>query len=78
MLAFDPSEFNIDEKHQALALQHYEIIKPLLKSPRTKIEVEARASQFSVHPTTVYRWISDFETTGTISALVPKFNECGG
>ncbi len=69
---------HIDEEHWKIALERYEVIKPLLKVGRTKDEVIARAKEFDVSPVTVYRWIADFETTGTVSALVPKYDQRGG
>ncbi len=69
---------HIDDKLWALALWRQEVIKPLLKNGRTKSEVIARAKHFEVSPVTVYRWIADFETTGTTSALVPKYDQRGG
>jgi putative transposase len=69
---------HVDDKLWAIAIWRFEVIKPLLKDGRTKNEVIARAKHFDISPVTVYRWISDFETTGTTSALVPKYDQRGG
>ena len=69
---------HVSDEHWAIALWRYEAIKPLLKAERTGHEVLARAKEFKVSAGTIYRWIGLFETTGTISSLVPKYNERGG
>jgi putative transposase len=69
---------HIDPKHWKIAQNRYENIEPLLKDNRTKKEVEDRAKEFQVSADSIYRWIKRFETTGTISSLVPNYEERGG
>lgn len=61
------------------AMRRYEIIKPFLAPARkTFKQIRERAQKFNVSPATIYRWISDFEQTGTPRSLVPKVKERGG
>jgi putative transposase len=72
---------DISEKQWALAQRRFEIIKPLLATPkfyRTQNQVKARADEFRVGQSTVYRWLDLYEATGLLSALVrPKRSDLG-
>ena len=64
---------DMSEKQRELAQRRFEIIKPLLSTPkfyRTQRQVQERADEFSVGLSTVYRWLALYETTGLMSALV--------
>ncbi|MGP2657951.1 helix-turn-helix domain-containing protein [Malaciobacter sp. WC5094] len=61
------------------ANKKYEIIKPLLTGKRNaKKDVEKISKQYDVSVATIYRWIQDYNKTGTISSLVPNFKRRGG
>ncbi len=61
----------IPDKDWNEAIRKFEIIQPLLKnSKRNKNLVKERADEFNLYPSTLYRWISDYESTGLISSLV--------
>ncbi len=73
----EPAE-HIEEEHWEIAKQRYEIIKPLLRSDRTKKEVIARAEAFGLTDVTLYDWIKRYEATGQLSSLAPNYNKRGG
>ncbi|WP_319469990.1 Mu transposase C-terminal domain-containing protein [uncultured Pseudodesulfovibrio sp.] len=56
-----------------IAEERYEAIEPLVKfdSPGRK-RVNNRANEVGVHPSTLYRWLRDFQSFGVISALIPQ------
>lgn len=54
------------------------IIEPLLRPDRTSEDVEKIATENNVHPSTLYRWIKAYEQAGTLTILIPKYNERGG
>lgn len=61
------------EKELAKARKKYEIIKPLLGEFRgNKQQVILIAKANDVGVSTLYKWISDFDTTGNIGSLVDK------
>jgi len=66
------------EEEWEIAKQRLEIIKPLLNVARTKNEVKKIADENSLHYSTLYRWIKEYETTGTLSVLIPKYKQRGG
>lgn len=52
------------------AERKYEIIRPLLEiSGRTLKDVEARAKEYGIHATTLYKWIRIYEAQGRVTAL---------
>ncbi len=60
------------------ANRRYALIRPLLESARPgRKEVERVASGSGKHPTTIYRWIRLFRTTGKVSALLPTGSDGG-
>ena len=73
----EPAE-HIKEEHWEIAKWKYEIIKPLLKSDRTKAEVIARAKASGLSDVTLYDWINKYEKTGQVSSLAPNYNQRGG
>ncbi|MBC17460.1 MAG: transposase [Desulfovibrio sp.] len=56
-----------------IAEERYEKIKPLVEfeSPGRK-KVNQRAKEVGVHPSTLYRWLNDYQSFGVTSALIPK------
>lgn len=68
----------IDEKNWQEAQKRLEIINPLLTADRTKENVQKRADEFAVAPATLYRWIRKYTSTGTLSSLVPNYQQKGG
>ncbi|MGO9377480.1 MAG: Mu transposase C-terminal domain-containing protein [Dissulfurispiraceae bacterium] len=73
----EPAE-HIKEEHWEIAKRKYEIIKPLLRSDRTKAEVIARGKAFGFSDVSLYDWIEKYEKTGQVSSLAPRYNERGG
>lgn len=68
----------VSDKHWEEAKRRYEIIKPLITSERTKKDMETRGKEFNLDPVTLYRWIKKYETTGTMSSLIPGYEQRGG
>ena len=59
------------DKEWSLALERFEIIKPLLdKHARTESDVRKVASEHGKGTATLYRWIKRFEETGLVSSLL--------
>lgn len=54
------------------ATRRLKAIRPLISMPRTRAYVNDRARMFNVHATTLYAWKGLFETTGTVTALLPR------
>lgn len=68
-----------DEKEWEKANKKYKIIKPLLTGKRNaKKDVEEVAKEHNTSVATIYRWIQDYNKTGTIHSLVPEFKKRGG
>lgn len=61
----------LDDTQWQKAKERYEIIKPLLEiKKRTRDDVTKRASEFNLHPNTLYRWLKVYESNGLITSLV--------
>jgi putative transposase len=63
----------IPDEDWNLAIKRFEIIHPILLTPdfnRTRKMVAERAAEFGKDASTLYRWISKYESTGLISSLV--------
>ena len=59
------------DKEWDLALERFEIIKPLLNMPnRTENDVRIIAVEHGKSITTIYRWFKCFEETGLVSSLL--------
>jgi len=68
-----------DKKEWEEANKKYKIIKPLLTGKRnTKKDVEEVAKEHNTSVPTIYRWIQDYKSTGTVSSLVPNLKKRGG
>lgn len=53
----------------------YLSIQPLLTNSITRAEIEEYSKKIGVHFTTIYRWLKQYRTTGTLVGLLPK--PCG-
>lgn len=63
---------SIAEDDWRVAQVRYEAIRPLLESSdQSRRIVEARATEISVNPATLYRWLSRYRSMDAISALIP-------
>lgn len=61
-----------DEDWQT-AQRRLDVIHPLVrKRGRTRSEVSQRAREFNLHPNTLYKWLTAYEATGRLTALMPK------
>ena len=68
---FSEEEWNIAKKR-------FNIIQPLLNTVRTKKDVEEIAIQNDLHPSTLYRWLKEYENSELLSVLIPKYSNRGG
>lgn len=59
----------IPKKKLDEARKRYEAIKPLIGLNSRK-EIEIRAKELKVSPTTLYNWLRDYNSTGQLSSLV--------
>ncbi len=59
----------IPEKKLAEARKRYEAIKPIIGINSRK-EVERRAKELNVSPTTLYNWLRDYNSSGQLSSLL--------
>ncbi|RMH11366.1 MAG: transposase [Gammaproteobacteria bacterium] len=63
----------IGDEEWKIANHRFAAIKPLLEIPcLTRGEVEKRGEEVGVSANTLYRWMRDFNSLGTIAALIPK------
>ncbi|WP_420427703.1 Mu transposase C-terminal domain-containing protein [Algiphilus sp.] len=72
--AVDPiSLSDIPDHRWEQARFRHEVIRPLLgRTNRTRSEVESIARKHNVGASSIYRWLSLFEDTGTLLSLVPQ------
>jgi putative transposase len=60
------------------AQKRFALIQPLLIAPtRSRLMVKEAADRYGVHTTTVYRWMSLYESTGRVSSLLPPTRDGG-
>lgn len=52
--------------------QKYNAIQPLLSNDIPRNEIEQYAEKIGVHFTTLYRWLRNYKSTGTLTGLLPK------
>lgn len=67
------SLIDIPEKEWRAAQKRFDVIKPLLETPkfhRTISQVQARADESNVSLATIYRWLDQYESSGLMSALI--------
>ncbi|PUE65493.1 helix-turn-helix domain-containing protein [Arcobacter caeni] len=48
----------------------YLSIQPLLTNSITRVEIEEYSKKIGVHFTTIYRWLKQYRTTGTLAGLL--------
>lgn len=67
-----PNLVNVEAKQWQRAIEIYDLIQPLVDkgSERTRSDVEKIALKADKHLATVYRWLSDYESTGLVSSLI--------
>lgn len=62
-----------DDEQWTEAQRRLNAIKPLLENPvRTREEVAAQGAKVGVHPSTLYKWLKQFQDSGQVSALVAQ------
>ncbi len=73
----EPELESIDPKMWEIAKKRLSIIKPImeLKLPGTEIKKIAKKEKISV--ATIYRWIKRYNSTGTLTSLLPEDNSGG-
>ena len=59
------------------AKKRLEIIKPLIGTKRSATDIQKISSIHKVGQSTVYRWLSAFESNPTLSALIPQTKKRG-
>ncbi|MBE0491316.1 MAG: DDE-type integrase/transposase/recombinase [Sulfurospirillum sp.] len=69
----------VDDKSWTIANERFKIIEPFVgDSLNTTEDVKKRAEEFNVSMPTLYRWISIYKSSGTISSLIPNYKRRGG
>ncbi len=69
----EPNKGDQDISNEAwqIALQRYEIIKPLIEYSTTEL-VDNRASEYDVNRSTLWKWLKDYRENNSLMALIPK------
>ena len=68
-----PDLQSIPDEDWQIAQQRFEIIQPLVNHPeRTRADVVKRATQFELHANTLYGWLKIYETSSTLTSLMPR------
>ena len=62
---------DISEKAWQIALNHYEVIKPLIENSTVET-VKKTAKEHNLHENTVWKWLKAYRENKSILALVPK------
>lgn len=63
----------VEDDDWRVAQERFEIIRPLLnKIGRSRADVSDRAKETGKHTNTLYKWISQYEGQGRITALLPR------
>ncbi|HGP3357655.1 helix-turn-helix domain-containing protein, partial [Acinetobacter baumannii] len=62
---------DISNEAWQIALQRYEIIKPLIEYSTTEL-VENRANEYDVNRSTLWKWLKDYRENNSLMALIPK------
>lgn len=64
---------DVSDRDWQTAQRRLEIIRPLAgRTSRTRAEVAQRAKEFGMHANTLYGWLAAYESTGRLTALIPK------
>jgi putative transposase len=62
----------VSEADWKIAQDRFKAIKPLLEDPiRTRESVERIGKEVGVNATTLYKWMKDYQDSGSVSSLVP-------
>lgn len=61
----------ISDKDWVIALERYEIIKPLINSSTTQGVIQT-AKAYGVHKTSIWNWLKAYRSNKSIMALIPK------
>ena len=64
-----------NDKDWKIAQKRFQIIQPLLNTPkffRKTDDVAARAKEFNLGTSTVYRWLDHYESSGLVTSLMPN------
>ncbi|MGH8110149.1 MAG: Mu transposase C-terminal domain-containing protein [Arenimonas sp.] len=62
----------VSEDDWKVAQDRFQAIKPLLEDPiRTREAVEKIGTKVGVNATTLYKWMKDYQDSGSVSSLVP-------
>lgn len=72
---------SITDSQWARAIEIFNIIRPLVdlgKSKRKRSDVEKVAESSDKHISTIYRWLSEYESKGLLSALIRKKRKDSG
>lgn len=71
--AASPGLEDLADEDWQTAQRRLDIIRPLIrKRGRSRAEVSQRAREFNLHPNTLYKWLTAYEATGRLTALMPK------
>ncbi|EPP9874778.1 helix-turn-helix domain-containing protein, partial [Acinetobacter baumannii] len=62
---------DISNEAWQIALQRYEIIKPLIEYSTTEL-VENRANEYDVNRSTLWKWLRDYRENNSLMTLIPK------
>lgn len=64
---------DVSEGDWHTAQRRLEIIRPLTeRTNRTREQVAQRAKEFGMHANTLYGWLAAYQSTGRLTALIPK------
>lgn len=68
-----PKLESVSDDMLKLAQGRLDAIRPLLRiAKRTRQQVDLRAQEIGVHPNTLYTWLGLYESSGLLTALIPK------
>jgi putative transposase len=73
--AWTPDLVSVENKAWQIAVRRFKLLKPLLElnhAERTFAKVNKIAFALGKHPSTIYRWIEDYERTGRLSVFLRK------
>lgn len=73
--AWTPDLVSVRENAWQTAVKRFKILKPLFERGRTErtfAEVNEIARRLGKHPSTIYRWIDDYERSGRLSVFLRK------
>ncbi|SMG42607.1 putative transposase [Marivirga sericea] len=65
------------EEEWEMARRRFEIIEPFLQLTNRASQINESSEEHGIHPSTIYRWLERYESSGLISSLVP-YQKDGG